>query len=180
MNTNDLNATHLDQLCSHVINGGSPLDLCEKWDIAWDKLWLWVEGNKEYAHKFDKALHAQNEWAIARILKEIRLLSFTDHRQLYDKDKRMKHPTEWSKELGAVVESYEVVEYFEGVGREKEQVGWLKKVKLYDKQKALELYGKYLKMFGDRLEHTGSISLEELVDKSNTEYAARMPGIGVN
>ena len=171
---------NIEEICSHIINGGSVLDLCDKWGIAWDKLWLWIQEDRERANLYDKAVHAQNEWAIARILKEIRLLSFTDHRQLYGEDKRMKHPTEWSKELGAVVEGYEVVEYFEGVGRDREQVGFLKKVKLYDKQKALELYGKYLKMFGDRVEHTGSLTLEELVDKSNGEYRERMPGVGVN
>ena len=156
------------------------MDLCDKWGIAWDKLWLWIQEDRERANLYDKAVHAQNEWAIARILKEIRLLSFTDHRAIYDESKRMKHPTEWSKELGSVVESYEVVEYFEGSGRDREQVGFLKKVKMYDKQKALELYGKYLKMFGDRVEHTGSLTLEELVDKSNSEYSERMPGVGVN
>ena len=61
-----------------------------------------------------------------------------------------------------------------------ERIRYWKKVKMYDKQKALELYGKYLKMFGDRVEHTGSLTLEELVDKSNGEYRERMPGVGVN
>lgn len=180
MEIKDLNDKHVDELCAHTINGGSVLDLCETWGLAWDRVWLWLMESRERQTKYEKAVHAQGEWAIARILKEIRLLAFTDHRELYNSEKRMKHPTEWSKELGAVVEGYEVVEYFEGVGREKAQVGFLKKVKMYDKQKALELYGKYLKMFGDRQVDV-SLSLEDLVDASNDSRATmRLPGIGVN
>lgn len=180
MEIKDLTDAHVDEVCSYTINGGSVLDLCEKWGLEWDKVWLWLMASKDRQTKYEKACHAQGEWAIARILKEIRLLAFTDHRELYTPDKRMKHPTEWSKELGAVVEGYEVVEYFEGVGRDREQVGWLKKVKLYDKQKALELYGKYLKMFGDRQVDV-SLSLEDLVDASmDSRSTERIPGLGVN
>lgn len=180
MTIEELGITEMDEICSYTINGGSVLDLCDKWGVEWDKLWLWIQADKDRATKYDKATHAQGEWAIARILKEIRLLAFTDHRELYNENKRMKHPTEWSKDLGAVVEAYEVVEYFEGSGRNKEQVGWLKKVKLYDKQKAIELYGKYLKMFGDRQVSDG-LTLEDLVDASMDARARmRLPGVGVN
>ena len=171
---------NIDEICSYIINGGSVLDLCEKYGMAWDKLWLWIQDVPARASKYDKAVHAQNEWAIARVLKEIRLLAFSDHRTMYDENKRLKHPTEWSKEVGAVVQSYKITEYFEGSGKDKEQAGWTTEVKLYDKQKAIELYGKYLKLFTDRVDVSGQLSLEELVDRSNVGYSERMPGIGVN
>jgi hypothetical protein len=181
METKDLNKTHLNELCAYIINGGSPLDLCDKWGVAWDELWLWLQADRDRSTMYDKAVHAQNEWAIARILKEIRLLAFSDHRAMYDENKRLLHPTAWSKEVGAVVQSYKVTEYFEGSGRDKEQVGWTTEVKMYDKQKAIELYGKYLKLFGDRVTVDGSLSLEELVDASNDSRATmRLPGLGVN
>ena len=42
-----------------------------------------------------------------------------------------------------------------GTGRDREKVGVTRKVKFWDKPRALELLGKYLKMFTDKFEHTG-------------------------
>lgn len=168
---------HLKTICRHVINGGSVLELCEMWGVRFDEVWLWLQEDKERAGLYDKAVKAQNEWAIVKILRELKLLAFSDHRDMYDDSKRLKHPTEWSKEMGAVVQSYKVTEYFEGAGKDKEQVGWTTEVKMYDKQKAIELYGKYLKLFGERVTDSG-MTLEDLVEASNDIRAkARLPGL---
>jgi hypothetical protein len=147
------------------------------WGIGFDKMWLWLQEDKERAGKYDKAVRAQNEWAIAKILRELKLLAFSDHRDMYDENKRLKHPTEWSKEIGSVVQSYKVTEYFEGYGKEREQVGWTSEVRMYDKQKAIELYGKYLKLFGDRVVDSG-LTLEDLVEASNDiRSKSRLEGV---
>jgi hypothetical protein len=173
----ELTTQHLREICSHVINGGSILELCEKWNVPFDVLWLWLQDDRERANMYDKAVHAQNEWAIVKILRELKLLAFSDHRMMYDANKRLKHPTEWDKETGAVVQSYKLTEYFEGAGRDKEQVGWTTEVKMYDKQKAIELYGKYLKLFGDRVVDSG-LTLEDLVEASNDSRSKpRLAGI---
>lgn len=167
----------METICSHVINGGSIIDLADMWGIAFDKLWLWIQEDKSRAMLYDKAVHAQNEWAIVKILRELRLLAFSDHREMYDSNKRLKHPTQWSKELGAVIQSYKVTEYFEGSGQDREQMGWTTEIKMYDKQKAIELYGKYLKLFGDRITDSG-LTLEDLVAASNDGRAkSRLPGV---
>jgi hypothetical protein len=50
-------------------------------------------------------------------------------------------------------------------------VGEIKKFKLYDRLKALELRGKQLGMFIQKVEHSGKVSLEELVSAANREDA---------
>ena len=177
LTVNELTGEHLNIICSHVINGGSVIELSEMWGIPFDKLWLWMQEDKARAQLYDKAVHAQNEWAIVNILRELKRLAFSDHRDMYDENKRLKHPTQWSKEVGAVVQSYKVTEYFEGSGKDKEQMGWTTEVKMYDKQKAIELYGKYLKLFGERIADSG-LTLEDLVEASNDMRSkSRLPGV---
>jgi hypothetical protein len=171
------NPVHFRTLCAHVINGGSIIDLAEVWGVKFDELWLWIQEDKGRAQMYDKAVHAQNEWAIVKILRELKLLAFSDHREMYTAGGRLKHPTEWSKEVGAVVQGYKVTEYYEGVGKDKAQVGWVTEVKMYDKQKAIELYGKYLKLFGERVTDSG-LTLEDLVEASNDARSkSRLPGV---
>lgn len=171
----DLDNTSLRTICAHVVNGGSILELCDLWGIGFDKVWMWLQEDKERSNLYDKAVRAQNEWALVNILRELKRLAFSDHRTMYGEDKRLKHPTEWSKEVGAVVQSYKVTEYYEGVGRDKEQKGWTTEVKMYDKQKAIELYGRYLKLFGDRVAGSEGLTLEDLVEASN--MGPRMAGL---
>lgn len=47
------------------------------------------------------------------------------------------------------------------------QNGLSRKIKLNDRIKALELLGRHLKLFTDKVEHSGSLTLEELMTKAN-------------
>ena len=50
------------------------------------------------------------------------------------------------------ISSLETFEEFEGYGDNREKIGDTKKIKLIDKTKALELLGKHLGMFKDKIE----------------------------
>lgn len=114
------------------------------------------------------------------ILRELTRVGFSDLRELYEDDGSIKHPKEWPDELARAIASIEVFEEFEfhqgGVHCEncqrkltKEIIGQTKKVKFWPKVQALELLGKHKKLFTDRVEHSGTVSLEDLVSGSKTE-----------
>lgn len=50
------------------------------------------------------------------------------------------------------ISSLETFEEFEGYGEDREKIGDTKKVKLIDKTKALELLGKHLGMFKEKVD----------------------------
>lgn len=58
---------------------------------------------------------------------------------------------------------FEVEELFEGRGEDREHIGRLKKFKAESRSKALELIGKYLKMFTEKVEVKGEMTLAQLV-----------------
>lgn len=85
-----------------------------------------------------------------RILREIRHIALSDLRQLFRKDGTIKHPHEWPAHVARAVASFEVVEEFAGSGRDRTQIGYTKKVKFWDKTKAIELGGRHLGMFSEK------------------------------
>ena len=61
----DLNNDSLRVICAHVVNGGSVLELCDMWGVSFDKVWMWLQEDKERSNLYDKAVRAQNEWALS-------------------------------------------------------------------------------------------------------------------
>jgi phage terminase small subunit len=99
-----------------------------------------------------------------RILNELARIGFADPRKLFNSDGSPKDLTALDDDTAATVASFEAVELFDGSqGDQKHVTGLVKKVKQADKIRALELLGKYRKLFTDKVEHAGKFSLEDLV-----------------
>lgn len=98
-----------------------------------------------------------------RIAQELARIGFSDIRNLFDEKGALKTPENWSDEDAAAVASVETDELFEGFGREREQVGLTKKVKVWEKTKALEAL---CRLMGynepDKKELSGSIDIKQI------------------
>ena len=84
-----------------------------------------------------------------RALTEIARVAFSDLRKLYNEDGSLMLPHEWPEEAAGAVAGVEVVEEFEGKGTDRKLVGYTKKVRTYDKVRALELLSKHLGIIGN-------------------------------
>ena len=82
-----------------------------------------------------------------RVLTELARVGLSDIRSLYDEDGRLKHPKDWDENTAAAIAGVEVMEEFEGKGKDKKHVGTTKKVRVFDKVRALESLGKHLGIF---------------------------------
>lgn len=87
-----------------------------------------------------------------RVLKELAAIGFHDARTLFGDGGSLKPPAEWDDDTAAAIAGLEVEELFDGRGDEREHIGTLRKIKRNDKVKALELLGRHLKMFTERVE----------------------------
>lgn len=93
-----------------------------------------------------------NNVTIERIIREAAMVAFADMAPIYNDDGSLRPFAEWPEHCRRAVAGVETDELFEGVGDDREQVGFTKKFKQWDKMKALELLGKYRKMWTDKLE----------------------------
>src|SRR3990167_848423 len=94
-----------------------------------------------------KAAEIETGLTVNGILREVRRLATNDPRKLFDKDGRMLEVHELDDDTAACISSVEIEEQFEGRGEEKHSVGFLKKLKLWDKNSALEKGMKHLGLF---------------------------------
>lgn len=156
-------------ICSHVASGGSLIDLCETWAVRYGDMIAWIREDKRRSHMYTDSTNDRTEWAKERFLLELKRIGLSDIRKIFKEDGSILPAHKWPSEVAAYVSSIEVVEEFEGSGKDKEQVGWNKKVKLWNKERALELLGKNLHLFMDKVEHSGKITLEELITASRDE-----------
>lgn len=90
------------------------------------------------------------------VLTELRRIGGFDIRKLYRPDGSMKLPHEWDDDTAAAVASVEALEEYDGQGKERKFVGFTKKVRAHEKKGALELLGKHLKLFTEKVEMSGA------------------------
>lgn len=100
-------------------------------------------------------LGKEAEFDAARILKEIGRLALVDIGQAFTKEGALKDLADMPEDVRRCISAIEYEDLFEGRGEDRQKVGDLVKVKFWDKTKALEMAGKFLKLFTEKHEHTG-------------------------
>jgi phage terminase small subunit len=98
------------------------------------------------------------------ILRELMRAAFLDPADLVDDEGKLLALKKMRPEVRRAIGTLEVTT----TGSEESGTAQLTKVKPWDKLKALELLGKHLKLFTDRVEHSGAVSIA-VVDPYATE-----------
>ncbi len=126
------------------------------------------------SHKLDQ-LMAERAKSIridsAFVIRELIRIAGTDLSQAYDDAGNLLPIKDMPEDCRRAIAGVEIEELFSGRGSDKEHIGHTRKVKFWDKPKALELLGKHLKMFTDKVEHSGQIGLAELLSDDDDETA---------
>lgn len=88
-----------------------------------------------------------------RVLEEIARVAFFDPRKFYREDGSLKAVTELDDDTAAALAGMDIEEAYEHFSKgQAKPVGQIKKIKLADKLRALELSARYLKLLTDRVE----------------------------
>jgi phage terminase small subunit len=87
------------------------------------------------------------------VLAELLKIARADIGQAFNADGSLRPVAEMPEDVRRAIASVEIRE--EGRGGDQEQAGQTKKVRFWDKPRALEMLGRHLRMFSDRMEITG-------------------------
>lgn len=98
------------------------------------------------------------------VLREIGHFAHADLLEAFNEDGTLKHVHEMPEHLRRAIKSIEFEELFDGSGHEKVRIGRTVKIALWDKPKGLELEGRHLKLFTDKVEVSGKLTLAQLVE----------------
>lgn len=118
---------------------------------------------QEYIAELEEAAIKKHEVTAERVVAELAKISFLDPKAFFDDKGCLRPLSELPNELTAAIASLEVVENFDMMDGERVFTGYTKKIKFNDKLKGLELLGRYLKMFTDKVEVQGSVNLADVL-----------------
>lgn len=121
--------------------------------------------SKEINEKLKSSLEKYDITA-ERVLQEIAILAFSDVRKAYGENGSLLSMKDMPENIARAVSGVDIDELFEGTGQDREQVGFTKKVRLWDKRAALELLAKYLKLLTDKVEIDISDDLASRLDNA--------------
>jgi hypothetical protein len=133
-----------------VAAGGSLTILCEDRGVRYAAVFtaLNLPDNKDL---WEASLKARSEWMIESVLTEVRKVAALNIKDAFDAEGHLlpldQMPADVSAAIAAV-DTYEI---------EGKKAGTLKRVKFYDKLKAIELLGKNLKLWVERHDGGGDV-----------------------
>ena len=156
----------VDVICGHVANGGTVVGLAKTWDVPASSIFNWLRKDPDRNKRYHAALLDRKEWLVERIHQEMYALSTVDVRCLYDASGTLLPVDKWPEHISVAVQAVETDELFSGGGKDREHIGYTKRVKFWDKNKSLEQLAKLHQLLTDKLEHTGQVSLSDLIIQS--------------
>ena len=106
---------------------------------------------KEYIEKGKKERAERCLVTQDMVIEELKKIGFANMKNVFNEMGGLKHIQDIDSDTTAAICSIESYEEYEGCGSDREHVGDTKKVKMIDKTKALELLGKYLGMFSEKV-----------------------------
>lgn len=118
---------------------------------------------QEYISERMKEREQRTEITQDMVIKELAKIAFLDIRKLYTENGQLKNIADMDSETAGAISSLETLEEYEGYGDDREKIGDTQKVKLLDKTKALELLGRHLGIFNDKID----VNVKEKEEKKN-------------
>ena len=107
---------------------------------------------QEYISEKQKEIEKRTEVTQDMVIKELAKIAFLDIRKLYTENGQLKNVADIDSDTAGAISSLETLEEYEGYGDDREKIGDTQKVRLLDKTKALELLGRHLGIFNDKMD----------------------------
>lgn len=124
----------------------------------------------------DDALERRNarvEVKADDVLRELLTFAKLDIRKAFDANGRLLPIHEIPEDVARAISGIKVFEEYEGSGKDRVAIGEVREVKFWDKTKGLELLGRHLKMFTDKLELRVDDTFAELLKRARERARQR-------
>ena len=121
---------------------------------------------KKALDKRRAALATKYELTTDRVLQECARIAYSDPRKLFDKDGNLIPIVDLDDDTAATIASIEMLEEFSGRGEDRELSGYTKKIKVWDKNSAIDKAMKHLGLFEKNNKQIGeSLALKVVFGK---------------
>jgi len=150
----------LDIVCDRVAEGDTLFEIARGHDVRYGELrnWIMDEGHTDRLARYTQALEARDNGHQDRVLRVLRDTADVDIRLAFDKDGELKPMHEIPDSVARVLSSLDITHDRDGNRNIK--------MRVTDRLAGVNLLGRNQKMFVDRTELNGKLSLEDLVKAS--------------
>ena len=147
-------------IVQRIAAGGTLVELSREWDVPYSDLATWIAAEPDRQKRYDIALDFRKDFLGELVISGIRTIADVDPVDAYDKHGKLLPIRKMPAHVRRAIQ-----------GIDTDTLG-VKKLKFVPREKAIELLGRYLKMFTDKIEHSHKVTLEDLVSGSmNTPKA---------
>jgi hypothetical protein len=145
----------LDWLCARIASGETLVEFCREQDIPYVGINEWIQADDDRREQYRQALLVRESHSKELVIGELRNLLTADISEAFYADGSVKPMAEIPENVRRCLAGLELSEIWGGVGEDRMQVGVLKKIRCWDKMKAIELLAKTLNMLSEKREITG-------------------------
>ena len=121
---------------------------------------------RDYIAKLVKEKSTKQGLSVDLVLSRLLEIGTVDIAEAFDKKGRLKNIHDIPEEVRRAISGVDVEQLYEGSGKDRFESGVVVKLKFWDKNKALENLGRYLKLFVDKVEIKDGSGLAEKLAKA--------------
>lgn len=166
--------TAFGRFCADVSAGETPLAVCNRLGLNLYHMNMWIRKDDQRRVMLDEALVSRSEAIKWMLENQLHAIASFDVRVLFGENHQLLPVDQWPDEVGMAVagvdlqDLFEMVESASGHGKDRVLIGYLKKIKVWDKLGAIDKLGKQHGQFRDKAQERIADSLESLLAKSFT------------
>lgn len=153
----------IDVICAHVSAGGTLAEWCRQKDIPYTDIVAWMNADEARRKRYIESIELRRTHQEDEVITALREMINTDIADAFDERGALKPLQDMPVALRRMIASIEVEELFAGKGDQREMVGYTKKVKLWPKDKAVELMARHRKMLTDKVDVGVRTTLADLL-----------------
>lgn len=145
----------VDDVCHALACGDSLAKYCKDRSLSFGEVLTWIKGDADRHAKYRMAQELRREWMAQTLCDTILAIARFDPGQVYDSMGQVKPIYDWPPECRAALQSFDF-----------DMRDQTLKVKLIDRLRAMELVGKTLGIFAEKVKVEGEVTLADLVTQA--------------
>lgn len=122
---------------------------------------------KDAIQKRLKRINDKCEVTAEKVVRELWRVGNANIAGLFNENGGFRSLSEMTEDQQHIIAAIDEDELFEGLGHDRKKVGVTKKVRLWDKVRALEILARKFKLLTDKMEHSFDADAWELLDRFN-------------
>ena len=152
---------YLHLMSEHISSGGTLGEWAVAWGVSYKDVCAWIDTDADRREMYRTALTLRGEYLSDIVIRQLRSMCDADISLAFDENGNMRKVKDMPIDVRRSIIAIEVDEVRHGMNGDDLETQ-TKRIKLVDPAKAVELLGKYRKMFTEKVELSGKVNFDSI------------------